>query len=97
MQKQFYVYILTNKINGTLYVGVTNDLVRRGYEHKNKLVDGFSKKHDLTMLVYYECFNTAPDAIHREKCIKKWNRAWKLKRIHAFNPKWEDLYEQIAQ
>jgi len=92
MERQYHVYILTNKKCGTLYVGVTNDLVRRIYEHKNKLVEGFSKKYDLTHLVYYECFNTREEAIHREKCIKKWNRQWKTKRIAEFNPKWEDLY-----
>jgi len=97
MQKQYFVYILTNKKNGTLYVGVSNDILRRVYEHKNKLVDGFSKQYDLTSLVYYECFDRPEDAIHREKCIKKWNRQWKTKRISEFNPKWEDLYPQIAQ
>ena len=96
MQKQFYVYILTNKTNGTLYIGVSNDIVRRIYEHKQKLVDGFTKKYELDKLVYYESFNTAPDAIQREKQMKKWNRAWKLKRISALNPEWKDLYAQIT-
>jgi putative endonuclease len=97
MQKQYFVYILTNKTNGTLYVGVTNDIIRRVYEHKNKMVEGFTKRYGLTTLVYYESFNTAMDAITREKQIKKWNRVWKLKRIHAMNPEWKDLYERIAQ
>jgi putative endonuclease len=97
MQKQYFVYILTNKKNGTLYVGVSNDIIRRIYEHKNKLVDGFSKQYDLQNLVYYEIYDTAEQAIHREKCIKKWNREWKTKRINEFNPEWKDLYQQITQ
>ncbi|MDI1226585.1 MAG: GIY-YIG nuclease family protein [bacterium] len=96
MQKQFYVYIITNKDNGTLYTGVSNDIIRRIYEHRQKLVEGFSKKYGLDRLVYYECFNTTMDAIQREKQIKKWNRVWKLKRISAFNPDWKDLYTQIT-
>lgn len=96
MQKQFYVYILTNKVNGTLYVGMSNDIIRRVYEHRQKLVEGFSKKYSLDQLVYYECFNTAMDAIQREKQVKKWNRAWKLKTISAFNQDWKDLYTEIT-
>jgi putative endonuclease len=97
MQKQYFVYILTNKKNGTLYIGVTSDIVRRIYEHKNKLLDGFSKQYNLTNLVYYECYATPEEAIYREKRIKKWNRMWKTRRISEFNPSWEDLYEHIAQ
>ncbi len=97
MQKQYFVYILTNKKNGTLYVGVSGDIVRRVYQHKNKLVDGFSKEYGLTNLVYYECYDTPTEAIHREKCIKKWNCQWKTRRISEFNPTWEDLYARIAQ
>lgn len=96
MQKQFYVYILTNRMNGTLYTGMSNDIVRRVYEHKNRLVKGFSARYGLTQLVYFECFNTAMEAIAREKQMKKWNRAWKLELIQGFNPEWKDLYEQIA-
>ena len=91
----YYVYIITNKENGTLYTGVTNDLNRRVWEHKQKAVKGFSKTYDLDILVYYEIFEDVNEAIHREKCIKKWNRKWKLKRINNMNPKWEDLYNKL--
>lgn len=93
--KQFYVYILSNKNNGTLYVGVTSDLVRRIYEHKNKLLEGFSKKYDLTNLVYYEVYESPEDAISREKKLKKEYRKNKLKLINEFNPKWDDLSQQF--
>jgi putative endonuclease len=76
-------------------VGVTSDLPRRIYEHKQKLIDGFTKKYNITQLVYAEEFPNVNDAIHREKCIKKWNRAWKLKLIEEHNPDWSDLYESI--
>ena len=72
---QYYVYILTNKRNGTLYIGITNDLIKRVFEHKEKLVDGFSKKYDLSLLVYFESTGDVNSAIHREKQIKSWNRA----------------------
>ncbi|OGI17211.1 MAG: excinuclease ABC subunit C [Candidatus Melainabacteria bacterium RIFOXYA12_FULL_32_12] len=93
--KQYYIYILTNFENGTLYTGVTNDLVRRIYEHKNKLIDGFSKKYDLTKLVYYEIFDNIENAIIREKQIKGGSRKKKLQLINNFNEKWEDLYDNI--
>lgn len=93
--KAYYVYILASKRNGTLYVGVTSDLPRRIYEHKQKLIDGFTKKYNITTLVYAEEFQNINDAIHREKCIKKWNRAWKLKLIEEHNPDWSDLYENM--
>jgi putative endonuclease len=93
--KTYYVYILASKRNGTLYVGVTSDLPCRIYEHKQKLIDGFTKKYNITMLVYAEEFQDINDAIHREKCIKKWNREWKLKLIEERNPDWSDLYENI--
>ncbi|MEK9143508.1 MAG: GIY-YIG nuclease family protein [Patescibacteria group bacterium] len=92
----YYVYILTNKRNGTLYIGMTNDLIRRIYEHRSKLVDGFTKKYALTKLVYYEHHERPMDAITREKQIKKWNRLWKLKLIEVKNPTWEDLYETLV-
>ena len=95
MEKRFFVYIMSNKKNGTLYVGVTNNIVRRVYEHKNKLIDGFSKKYNLTNLVYFECVDNAEAAIHREKCIKKWNREWKIQLIEENNPEWEDLYNSL--
>lgn len=93
--KSYYVYILASKRNGTLYVGVTSDLPRRIYEHKQKLVDGFTKKYNIATLVYAEEFQNINNAIHREKCIKKWNRAWKLRLIEEHNPDWSDLYEHI--
>ena len=83
---------MASKKNGTLYTGVTNDLERRVYEHKNGLVDGFTKEYYVHRLVYYERFDHADKAISREKCIKKWRRQWKLDLIEEFNPDWEDLY-----
>ena len=96
MDRQFYVYILTNRPYGTLYVGVTNDLVRRVWEHKGKFVAGFSKEHSLDRLVWYEIHATAYEAITREKVIKRWHRDWKVNLIQALNPDWEDLYAAIA-
>jgi putative endonuclease len=96
MARQFYVYILTNRPYGTLYVGVTGDLVRRVWQHKEKFVDGFSKEHGLDRLVWYEVHATAYEAITREKVIKKWHRDWKVNLIQAANPGWEDLYAAIA-
>jgi putative endonuclease len=90
------IYIITNKKYGTLYIGVTSNLVKRVYEHKNKLVDGFSKKYNLSKLVYYELFENMESAIIREKRLKKWNREWKLELIDNFNPNWEDLYYKIV-
>lgn len=91
MQKTYYTYILTNKRNGTLYIGVTNNLERRISEHKTKTYNGFSAEYDLDMLVYYEDFNDVNLAIAREKQLKKWNRKWKLNLIEKFNPDWKDL------
>ena len=96
MNKYSYVYILTNKRNGTLYVGVTSDLVKRIYEHKNGFVNSFSKKYKLHKLVYYEKHLNIEATIIREKQIKKWNRLWKLKLIESFNHEWRDLYKVIA-
>ena len=87
----YYVYILANKPNGTLYVGVTNNLLRRIYEHKNGLLDGFTKKYGIKNLIYYEQTNDIGSAIAREKCIKKWNRLWKRRVIEKDNPEWRDL------
>lgn len=84
---------ISSKRNGTLYVGVTSDLPRRIYGHQQKLIDGFTKKYNITILVYAGEFQNINDAIHREKCIKKWNMAWKLKLIEEHNPDWSDLYE----
>ncbi len=96
MMKRFYVYILSNKRNGTLYTGVTSDLLKRVYEHKNDLIDGFSKRYGIHDLVWYEMHETAESAISGEKQIKKWNRKWKLDLIDNSNPFWEDLYEKLT-
>ena len=96
MERYFYVYIMTNAPYGTLYVGITNDLVRRAWEHRENLVDGFSKQHGLHKLVWYEQHATAYEAITREKLIKKWHRDWKVNLIQALNPDWEDLFERVA-
>ena len=95
MDKQSFIYIMTNKSNEVLYVGVTNNIIRRVYEHKNKLMDGFTRKYNLTKLVYYEVFDDITNAITREKQIKGGSRKKKIELIKAFNPKWEDLYEKI--
>jgi len=91
----YYVYILASRRTGTLYVGVTNDLVRRVYEHKSDLVDGFTKRCGVHLLVYHENTGDVASAIQREKQIKKWNRAWKIKMIERMNPGWKDLYNEI--
>ena len=93
----YYVYLLANHRNGTLYVGVTNDLVRRIYEHKHKIVSGFTREHGVDSLVWFETYDDSANAIAREKDIKKWRRAWKLRLIEESNPQWVDLYEQISQ
>jgi putative endonuclease len=95
--KQYYVYILASKIGGTLYIGVTNNLARRVYEHREKLVEGFTKKYDVAKLVYFEVHCEVEAAITREKQMKKWNRAWKVRLIEESNPNWSDLYNQIAK
>ncbi len=91
-----YIYILANKKNGTIYTGVTNDIVRRVFEHKQDFVDGFSKKYDLKRLVYFDSFESIYDAITMEKRIKRWRREWKLALIEKLNPEWQDLYEQLT-
>ncbi|MGL5720316.1 MAG: GIY-YIG nuclease family protein [Alphaproteobacteria bacterium] len=90
--KRYWVYILASKRNGTLYIGVTSNLSRRVHEHKESLIEGFTKKYATAHLVYVEEFQGINDAIYREKCIKKWNRAWKLRLIEEQNPDWRDLY-----
>ena len=95
--RQCYVYILASKKNGTLYIGVTSDLVKRVYEHKQNLTDGFTNKYNVHNLVYYEPHQEAKEAIVREKQIKKWNRKWKLRLIEEQNTKWCDLYNEIVQ
>lgn len=96
MERLFYVYILTNRPNGILYIGVTNDLIRRVYEHKNKFVKGFTEKYSLDKLIYFEVYADAATAIHREKCMKAWKRAWKVKHILLTNPEWRDLYSELV-
>jgi putative endonuclease len=95
--RQYYVYILASRIGGTLYIGVTNDLIRRVYEHREKLADGFTKKYDVARLVYFEVHSEIEAAITREKQMKKWNRAWKVRLIEESNPNWNDLYSKIAK
>lgn len=90
-----YFYILASKRNGTLYCGVTNDLVRRIAEHKSGEITGFTARYNVKMLVYYEGTENIADAIHREKCVKEWQRAWKLELIEKFNPDWRDLYNDV--
>src|SRR3954470_10843003 len=96
MLKTFFVYILASEKNGTLYVGVTSDLTRRMHEHKHGLVDGFAKKYGVKTLVYFETGESAEGAITREKTIKHWTRAKKLKTIEAANPVWRDLSEDLS-
>ncbi len=93
--KQPVVYILANNKNGTLYIGVTSDLSKRIYEHKNHLVDGFTKQYDIDMLVWYEIHEEMSEAIQKEKQLKKWKREWKIRLIEEKNPNWIDLYETI--
>lgn len=92
---QSYTYIMTNKKDGTLYIGVTSDIIRRVYEHKSGFVDGFTKKYNLKMLVYYEIFDDISEAILREKYLKGKKRSYKLELINNFNQKWDDLYERL--
>ncbi len=94
---QYFVYILTNKSNKVLYIGVTNNLERRMYEHRNKMVDGFTKRYNLTKLVYFEETSDVRSAIEREKQLKNWHRDWKIKLITNFNPEWEDLSLEKSQ
>jgi len=96
MNKQPAVYILANKRNGTLYVGVTSDLVKRIWEHKNNIVEGFTKDYNVHKLVWYELHESMESAIIREKRLKDWKRAWKLELIEGKNPDWLDLYDTIV-
>ncbi|MBI9085069.1 MAG: GIY-YIG nuclease family protein [Desulfobacterales bacterium] len=95
MEKQFYVYILASKRNGTLYTGVTSDLIKRVWQHKNDMVEGFTSSYNVKMLVFYEVHENAESAITREKRIKKWKRDWKRQLIEKKNPDWRDLYGEI--
>jgi putative endonuclease len=95
IKNQYYIYILANKRNGTLYIGVTSNLVERVYEHKNNIIEGFSKKYNIHKLIYYEINNDIESAIRREKQLKKWNRKWKMNLIEKSNPEWKDLYYEL--
>lgn len=90
-----YLYILSNQKNGTLYIGATADIVKRIWEHKQKVVSGFSNQYNLTNLVYYETFDDVLSARARERTLKKWNRDWKIALIEKVNPNWKDLYKNI--
>jgi putative endonuclease len=94
--RAYWVYILASKIGGTLYIGVTGNLVKRVYEHRLEVVPGFTKEYGVHRLVYFEQHTEIEAAIHREKRLKKWNRAWKIRLIEESNPNWDDLYPQIA-
>jgi putative endonuclease len=96
MEKRFFVYILANRPRGTVYVGVTSDLRKRIWEHREGVVDGFTKTYGVKMLVYFEIFDDAENAIRREKRLKRWNRPWKIQAIEAMNPEWRDLYNDIV-
>ncbi|HSW75551.1 MAG TPA: GIY-YIG nuclease family protein [Candidatus Saccharimonadales bacterium] len=93
--KRYWVYIICSQKNGTLYTGVTNNLARRIYEHQQKFVDGFTKKYNVHKLIYVEEYAMINDALFREKCIKRWNRSWKLKLIEEKNPEWNDLSQHL--
>ena len=93
---RYFVYILCSKRNGTLYIGVTSDLVRRIWEHRNDLVEGFTKRYGVHRLVWYELHKSMESAIQREKRLKEWRRTWKLELIERTNPDWEDLYDTIV-
>ncbi len=95
--KCYWVYILASRIGGTLYIGVTNNLIRRVYEHRQGLVEGFTKQYGVHRLVYFEQFDDIEQAILREKRLKKWDRAWKIQLIEENNPNWDDLYPRIAR
>jgi putative endonuclease len=93
--RDYYVYTIASKRNGTLYIGVTNNLLKRVYEHKNGIIEGFTKKYRIHNLVYYEVYRNVSDAINREKRMKKWKRQWKIELIEKTNPQWRDLYSDI--
>jgi putative endonuclease len=93
--KKGFMYIMSNKQDGVLYIGVTSDIVKRVYEHKNNFVDGFTKLYNLKNLVYYEVYDDIEEAIKREKQLKNWHRDWKIELVNKQNPQWNDLYESI--
>ena len=91
----YYIYIITNKRDGTLYIGITNNLARRMLEHKNKIFRGFARDYNLSKLIYFEEYDTAMDGIRREKQLKRWNRQWKIDLIESINPYWHDLCDLV--
>ncbi|NDE90191.1 MAG: GIY-YIG nuclease family protein [Alphaproteobacteria bacterium] len=95
MPEGFFVYILTNKKHGTLYIGMTNNIGRRIYEHQNGLIEGFTKKYNLKKLIYYEHYETHDEAFTRERRLKDWNRDWKIKLIETNNPEWKDISTEL--
>ena len=95
MNENYYIYILASRKNGVIYIGVTNNLIRRVYEHKNSLVEGFTKKYNVKTLVYYEVHKDIKQAIIREKRLKEWKRQWKIDLIEQTNPEWKDLYNDL--
>jgi putative endonuclease len=97
MEKRFYIYILTSRPHGPLYIGVTSDLVARIHQHRQGDVPGFTRRYNIKQLVYFEIHDRAETAIHREKRLKKWNRAWKVRLIEQTNPDWRDLYPEICR
>ena len=96
MTRSFFVYILASRRNGTLYVGVTNDLVRRISQHKSKVIPGFTRKYNVDKLVYFEEYASILEARARERALKRWDRAWKLALIEEMNPQWRDLSDELA-
>ena len=94
-ERSYYVYIMASGKNGTLYIGVTNDLIRRVYEHKNNIIKGFTQRYKVHHLVHFEDTNEISEAIKREKQLKWWNRKWKLRLIEETNPDWRDLYDDL--
>lgn len=95
MKRMGYVYIMASKRNGTLYIGVTSDLIKRAYEHRSHAVVGFTDKYRVELLVWYEIHDSIESAILREKQLKKWNRSWKIRIIEEMNPSWQDLYDSL--
>ena len=91
-----FVYMMTNRRDGLLYTGVTSNLLKKAFEHREGLADGFTKRYGLKLLVYYEPFDDIREAIRREKAIKHWPRAWKVRLLNALNPEWDDLYSGVA-
>ena len=95
LKRQYYTYILANRKRGTLYIGVTNSLLNRGWQHKNNLIKGFTSKYNVHRLVYFDSYPTISEAIKREKQLKHWKRQWKIELIENVNPEWKDIYDEL--